>query len=90
MHFCSLRGFLSIDIDISGLYINQCDSHSDSDKLNFHYNKYNTFNLHHSPSFFIHPLVPPQSSSLIQYNSENEIDALHGSHKCHKESMDVS
>ncbi|CRK86175.1 CLUMA_CG000058, isoform A [Clunio marinus] len=55
-----LRGFLSIDIDVSGLHINQCDK---------------IINNRHSKVHF---------ASF----SDNEIEAFHGSHKCHQNSMD--
>lgn len=95
--FHSLRGFLSIDIDVSGLYINQCDMnnqfYSESHNSNFRYNKI-TFNQHHpvqqplmNPQLLTHQLVPIQSSS--SYHIDNEIEAFHESHKCHRESMDV-
>lgn len=38
--------------------------------------------------FFAHQLTPLQPPSTFQI--DNEIDAFHGSHKCHRESMDVS
>ena len=90
----SLRGFLSIDIDVSGLYINQCDIsnqfYSDSHhNSNFRYTSKFNHNQHLSSShLFTHPIVSLQSPS--PFHADNEIDAFHDSHKCHRDSMDVS
>jgi hypothetical protein len=85
----SLRGFLSIDIDVSGLYINQCDInnqfYSDGHNSNFRYSKFAPFNQ--PPQLFTHQIVPLQPSASV--HPDNEIDALHDSHKCHRDSMDV-
>ena len=90
----SLRGFLSIDIDVSGLYINQfdisnqfySDSHHNS---NFRYNSKFNHNQHQSSAqLFTHPIVSLQTPST--FHQDNEIDAFHDSHKCHRDSMDVS
>lgn len=90
----SLRGFLSIDIDVSELYINQCDNqlYSETRYSNFRNNKVptNQDQQHQPPAahFFAHQLIPLHPST--SYNEDHEIDAFHGSHKCHHESMDVS
>lgn len=85
----SLRGFLSIDIDVSGLYINQCDMsnqfYSDSHH-NSHFRYSSKFN--HNPQLFTHPIISLQSPS--PFHVDNEIYAFHDSHKCHRDSMDVS
>ena len=89
----SLRGFLSIDIDVSGLYINQCDIsnqfYSDSHhNSNFRYNSKFNHNQHQSNAqLFTHPIVSLQTPS--PFHQDNEIDAFHDSHKCHRDSMDV-
>lgn len=91
----SLRGFLSIDIDVSGLYINQCDInnqfYSDGYNSNFQYNKFAFSQYHHpqqmNPQLFTHQIVPLKTSA--SFHMDNEIDALHDSHKCHRDSMDV-
>ncbi|KAL7043659.1 hypothetical protein ACKWTF_001614 [Chironomus riparius] len=87
-----LRGFLSIDIDVSGLYINQCDIsnqfYSDSHhNSNFRYNSKFNHNQHQSSAqLFTHPIVSLQTPS--PFHQDNEIDAFHDSHKCHRDSMD--
>lgn len=94
-----LRGFLSIDIDISELYINQCDInnefYSDIHYSNFRNNKF-TFDYSHDDQqeniqqqYYSHHLIPLKQQSS-QFQLDNEIDAFHGSHKCHRVEMDVS
>lgn len=84
----SLRGFLSIDIDVSGLYINQCDRnnqfYSDSYSVNFHNPKV----LHLQPTNSQFQIAVPLQP-LAPLHIDNEIDAFHDSHKCHRDSMDV-
>jgi hypothetical protein len=83
--FCALdrlRGFLSIDIDVSELYINQCDMNNNQF---YSENHYSNFRNNKSPDHQLTPLQPPSSFHL-----DNEIDAFHDSHKCHRHSMDVS
>lgn len=96
----SLRGFLSIDIDVSELYINQCDMNNDqihSEVLysNIRNNKIpsnqDQLQQQQQPQmiqYLSHQLTPIQPPS--SFNLDNEIDAFHGSHKCHRDSMDVS
>jgi hypothetical protein len=38
--------------------------------------------------YFTHQLTPLQPP--LTFHLDNEIDAFHGSHKCHRDSMDVS
>lgn len=61
-----MRGFLSIDINVSELQVNQCDLSRQNDYPNFRNNKFS----HHDEQF-------------------NQIEAFHGSHKCHVGSMQV-
>jgi hypothetical protein len=90
----SLRGFLSIDIDVSELYINQCDNqfHGETHYSNFRNNKASASqDQQHPPPtahFFAHQIIPLHSSTA--YNEDHEIEAFRGSHKCHQDSMDVS
>ncbi|XP_055590502.1 probable G-protein coupled receptor CG31760 isoform X2 [Uranotaenia lowii] len=69
-----LRAFLSIDIDVSNLQVNQCESPS-----RFEIMSYN----HHLRQYY--PFV--RSSRLSQDEQLNQIEAFHGSHKCHLHSM---
>lgn len=95
-HIARLRGFLSIDIDVSELYINQCDMNNNQFYSENHYSNRNNkspFNQDHQQQqqmnqYFtqLTPLQPPSSA----FHLDNEIDAFHGSHKCHRDSMDVS
>lgn len=91
-----LRGFLSIDIDVSQLYINQCDIkylefHSASRHSNFRNNKFPSIQEHQQQfpmnQYVSHQLTPLQPQ--LTFHSDNEIDAFHSSHKCHRGSMDV-
>lgn len=95
--FVSLRGFLSIDVDVSELYINQCDMNNNQFYSENHYSNYrnNKFSSNHEHqhqfpmnSHSVHQLTPLQPSST--FHLDNEIEAFHGSHKCHRDSMDVS
>lgn len=61
-----MRGFLSIDINVSELQVNQCDLSRQNDYPNFRNNKFSQ----HDEQF-------------------NQIEAFHGSHKCHIGSMQV-
>lgn len=62
-----IKGFLSIDIDISELHVNQCDK----SQLEEYYHARNS-KLNHYPDML------------------NQVEAFHGSHKCHNVSMEVS
>lgn len=90
---------MSIDVDVSELYINQCDMNNNQFPGENHYsnirnNKFSSNQDHQLQAqaqmsqFFTHQLTPLQPPSAFQI--DNEIDAFHGSHKCHRESMDVS
>lgn len=101
-HADRLRGFLSIDIDVSELYINQCDMnnnqfYSENHYSNFRNNKFSHNQDHHHQQQqqqqqinppLINSFTPLQPQST--FHLDNEIDAFHGSHKCHRDSMDVS
>ncbi|XP_059220615.1 probable G-protein coupled receptor CG31760 [Stomoxys calcitrans] len=67
-----LRGFVSIDIDVTGLRVNQCEAPV---AYRFNYQQIQTRRLH---------LVDTssQSSEFI-----NDIQAFHKSHKCHRDTM---
>lgn len=94
-----LRGFLSIDIDVSELYINQCDILLNSNQFfsEIHYSssRHNKFpsNQDHQQQFSTNPFANPQLVLLqpppLTFHFDNEIEAFHGSHKCHRDSMDV-
>ncbi|XP_037927635.1 probable G-protein coupled receptor CG31760 [Teleopsis dalmanni] len=64
-----LRGFISIDIDVTGLRVNQCEALT----YRFNYQQIQTRRLH---------LADAQVSEAI-----NDLQAFHGSHKCHRETM---
>ncbi|XP_061398756.1 probable G-protein coupled receptor CG31760, partial [Musca vetustissima] len=67
-----LRGFVSIDIDVTGLRVNQCEAPV---AYRFNYQQIQTRRLH---------LVDTsaQSTEFI-----NDIQAFHKSHKCHRDTM---
>lgn len=62
-----MRGFLSIDIDVSELHVNQCTVPY---SIDYRRARINTLN-HYDDKIF------------------NQIEAFHGSHKCHLDSMTV-
>lgn len=62
-----MKGFLSIDIDISELQVNQCYQ----SQLEEYYHARNSKLNHYA--------------ELL-----NQIEAFHGSHKCHSDSMEVT
>lgn len=63
-----MRGFLSIDIDVSELQVNQCDLTPQQREIykNYRHNKFTTVNID---------------------EQLNQIEAFHGSNKCHSKSM---
>ncbi|XP_055635409.1 probable G-protein coupled receptor CG31760 isoform X2 [Toxorhynchites rutilus septentrionalis] len=69
-----LRGFLSIDIDISDLQVNQCENPNRLEVLSYN---------HHLRQYY--PFV--RSIKLSDEEQLNQIEAFHGSHKCHVHSM---
>ncbi|XP_052563486.1 probable G-protein coupled receptor CG31760 [Culex pipiens pallens] len=70
-----LRGFLSIDIDISDLQVNQCDNANKLEIMSYNY---------HLRQYY--PFV--RNIKLSEENEQlNQIEAFHGSHKCHVHSM---
>ncbi|XP_058450108.1 probable G-protein coupled receptor CG31760 isoform X3 [Malaya genurostris] len=69
-----LRGFLSIDIDISDLQVNQCDNPSKLELMSYN---------HHLRQYY--PFV--RNIKLSDDEQLHQIEAFHGSHKCHMHSM---
>lgn len=69
VHFSDnrMRGFLSIDIDVSELQVNQCTLPY---SIDYRHGRPNT-RIHNDDKIF------------------NQIEAFHGSHKCHLDSMTV-
>ncbi|XP_075152226.1 putative G-protein coupled receptor CG31760 [Haematobia irritans] len=67
-----LRGFVSIDIDVTGLRVNQCEAPV---AYRFNYQQIQTRRLH---------LVDTSSQSM---EFINDIQAFHKSHKCHRDTM---
>lgn len=65
-----LRGFISIDIDVTNLRVNQCES----PKYRFNYQQIQSRRFH---------LVDTQMTESI-----SDIQAFHGSHKCHPDTME--
>ncbi|XP_058815924.1 probable G-protein coupled receptor CG31760 isoform X2 [Topomyia yanbarensis] len=69
-----LRGFLSIDIDISDLQVNQCDNPNKLELMSYN---------HHLRQYY--PFV--RNIKLSDEDQLHQIEAFHGSHKCHVHSM---
>ncbi len=84
-----LRGFLSIDIDLTELYINQCDInnnfYNDINYLKFRNNKHLLNDLEQQQFAPIQQQQQQQQQAQLELN--NEIEVFHGSHKCHRDSM---
>lgn len=99
-----MRGFLSIDVDVSELYINQCDVNNNYE-IDFYYatnyqDKKFMMNIgveqeelqphhHHlqqERKFYTQLLMQQQQNQL---DNQIQIDVFHGSHKCHRDSMQV-
>lgn len=69
-----LRGFLSIDIDISDLQVNQCENPNKLDVMSYH---------QHLRQYY--PYV--RNIKLTDEEQYSQIEAFHESHKCHVHSM---
>ncbi|XP_055550047.1 probable G-protein coupled receptor CG31760 isoform X2 [Wyeomyia smithii] len=69
-----LRGFLSIDVDISDLQVNQCDNPNKLEIMGYN---------HHLRQYY--PFV--RNIKLSDEDQLNQIEVFHGSHKCHDYSM---
>lgn len=88
-----LQGFLSIDVDVSELYINQCDIYyatNYGDKkiiINQGMELDNSLPHYHNleQKFYTQLRIQYQN----QLDNQIQIDVFHGSHKCHRDSMEV-
>nr|XP_029714675.1 probable G-protein coupled receptor CG31760 isoform X1 [Aedes albopictus] len=69
-----LRGFLSIDIDISDLQVNQCNNPNKLEIMSYN---------QHLRQYY--PFV--RNSKPTEEEQFSQIEAFHGSHKCHVHSM---
>lgn len=72
--FLRLRGFLSIDIDISDLQVNQCNNPNKLEIMSYN---------QHLRQYY--PFV--RNSKPTEEEQYSQIEAFHGSHKCHVHSM---
>lgn len=67
--------------------MNNNQFYSENHYANYRNNKFSPSNQDHQ-LLIANQLVPLQPP--LTFNLDNEIDATHGSHKCHRDSMDVS
>lgn len=74
-HSHGLRGFISVDIDVSGLRVNQCEPPLVKTTMLFEHP---------------HDKYKLAVNEVVSWDAANDIQVFYRSHKCHRDTMRVS